>query len=100
MSDDVDVQPSGERIETTLAVVANILTDAAFAKEVVAHNGWDEVDIPPLSQQDVAILFLASRYQWAVNLLSRQTTTLKAQVDGLLSRVDSLEDRVFDRGEE
>ena len=75
-------QPSGVRVETTLAVVSRILADPAFAKEVVEHNGWKS----ELAAQEVALLFLTSRFQWAMDLLSRQTGTLRSDVDILQQR--------------
>ena len=78
--DDVDVQPSGERIEMTLDVVPRILFDAEFAEEVRDHNGFPE----GLDQKDIAILFLTGRFQWATTILTQRTDTLSRQVDGLL----------------
>ena len=78
--DDVDVQPSGERIEMTLDVVPRILFDAEFAEEVRDHNGFPE----GLDQKDIAILFLTGRFQWATTVLTQRTDTLSRQVDGLL----------------
>jgi hypothetical protein len=75
-----------ESIQATLEVVSHILTDVESAKEVVTHNGWVE----GLTQEQVAILFLTSRYQSSVDLLSRQTTTLKEEVDALKEKVDVL----------
>lgn len=87
-----DAQPNGATIEQTLEVVSHILADADFANEVVVHNGW----VDGLSQVEVALLFLTSRYQSAVTVLSRQTDTLHRDVDGLQRRVQALEDRVFE----
>ena len=92
MSDQVEEnegQPSGVNIEKTLAVVSNILADNTIATEVIEHNGWDHrlVNRP----EQVAILFLASRYQWSVELLSTQTATLKKELDELRQRVALLE---------
>ena len=86
-----DVQPTGATIEQTLSVVSHILTNADVAKDVISHNGW----VDGLSQEQTALLFLASRFQWAVELLSLQNSTLESQVDGLLLRVKDLEERVF-----
>lgn len=86
-----DAQPNGVSIEQTLAVVSHILANADFANEVVEHNAW----VDGLSQLEVALLFLTSRYQSAVEVLSRQTDTLHREVDGLKTRVRELEDRVF-----
>ncbi len=91
MSDEeVDVQPSGEVIEQTLSVVSHILTDFEFAQDVIEHNEWTA----GLGQHEVAVLFLASRYQEAVTLLSLQTSTLKRELDGLTTRLVDLEDRI------
>lgn len=81
--DEVEGQPNGVRIESTLAVVSNILASFDFAQEVVKHNGWEISGPPSQFQHTVAILFLASRFQRAVDTLSRQTATLKNQVDAL-----------------
>jgi hypothetical protein len=87
---EVEAQPSGASVERTLDVVSHILTDADFAAEVVKHNGWVEA----LDQKDVAVLFLASRFQWAVDLLAVRDATLKREVDGLATQLASLEDRL------
>jgi len=87
---DVEVQPNGESIEQTLSVVSHILTDADFSKAVVEHNNWRT----DLSQEQVALLFLASRYQWSVALLGAQTATLKRELEGLERRVVAVEDQV------
>lgn len=87
-----DAQPSGVSIEQTLSVVSHILSNVDFANEVVEHNGW----VDGLSQVEVALLFLTSRYQAAVDVLSRQTDTLRREVDGLTRRVVDLEERVFE----
>lgn len=80
MVDEVDVQPTGERIEATLEVVPRILFDADFAEVVREQNGFPE----GLDQKDVAILFLTGRFQWATTVLAQRTDTLARQVDGLL----------------
>ena len=84
---EVETQPSGVSVERTLDVVGKILADADFAKEVAAHNGWGD----DLSQDRTAVLFLACRFQWAVDLLSRQTSTLRAQVEGATTQEANLE---------
>lgn len=76
---EVETQPNGVSIERTLDVVGNILANPDFAKEVATHNGWFVND--DFSQERVALLFLACRFQWAVDLLSRQTSTLSKQVE-------------------
>jgi hypothetical protein len=76
---DVDVQPTGERVEATLDVVPRILMDAEFAEQVRLHNGFPE----GLSQEAVALLFLTGRYQWAVALLTQRTDALAREIDGL-----------------
>ena len=80
---EVETQPTGVSIERTLDVVAKILDDPDFAKEVATHNSWN----PDLSKETVALVFLACRFQWAVDLLSRQTATLKKEVEGIANRV-------------
>lgn len=85
MSD--EVQPNGVSIERTLDVVGSILADEAFAQDVAVHNGWGA----ELSQERVAILFLAFRFQWAVDLLSRRTATLNNKVDEAINRAANLE---------
>jgi hypothetical protein len=80
MNEETDVQPNGERIETTLEIVPRILFDADFAEEVRVNNGFPE----GLDQKDVAILFLTGRFQWATTILTQRTDTLARQVDGLL----------------
>ena len=87
---EVEVQPNGESVEQTLAVVSHVLSDPEFAAEVRNQNGWKE----DLSDQDTALLFLSSRYQWSVALLSIRDETLKRQVDGLALQVEALEARV------
>jgi len=77
-------------VEQTLAVVSHVLSDPEFAAEVRNQNGWKE----DLSDQDTALLFLASRYQWSVALLSIRDETVKRQVDGLAVQVEALEARV------
>lgn len=81
--EEVNVQPNGESVESTLSVVSHILTDAEFAAGVAKHNGWVE----GLDQKDIAILFFASRYQEAVQLLTLRTSTLKREVDGLATQL-------------
>jgi hypothetical protein len=76
---DMDAQPSGERVETALDVVPRILFDADFAEEVRVQNGFPE----GVDQKDVAILFLTGRFQWAVTLLTQRTDTLARQLDGI-----------------
>lgn len=87
---EVEAQPNGVSVEQTLAVVSHVLRDPEFAAEVRNQNGWVE----DLSDEQTAILFLASRYQWSVALLSLQTDTLKREVDGLVTRLVVLEDRL------
>jgi len=83
---DVEVQPNGVSVEETLAVVSHVLSDSEFAAEVRNQNGW--VD---MSDENTAVLFLASRYQWSVTLLSLQTATLKREIAGLAGQVEALE---------
>ncbi len=87
---DVETQPTGVSVEQTLAVVSHVLSDPEFAAEVRNQNGW----IEDLTDEKTAVLFLASRYQWSVSLLSLQTTTLKRELDGLATQLAHLETRV------
>jgi len=87
---EAEVQPTGVSVEETLAVVSHVLSDPEFAAEVRKQNDWKE-DLP---DQDTALLFLASRYQWSVALLSIRDETLKRQVEGLAVQVEALEARV------
>lgn len=80
-----------ESVQATLEVVSHILTDAETANEVAEHNGW----VDGLTQEQVAILFLASRYQSTVDVLSRQTDTLKNKVDAHEEYIETLSRRVF-----
>ncbi len=86
---DVDVQPSGEVIEETLAVVSHILSAPEFAEKVRQQNSW----IDSLTDQETAILFLASRYQGSMALLSLQTSTLQGQIAGLAVQIEGIEAR-------
>ena len=79
----VDVQPTGVSIERTMNVVGYILDDPAFAAEVANHNNWPE----KLDQKDTALLFLASRYQWSVDLLTLRTDALRRELDGINLRL-------------
>lgn len=89
---DTEVQPTGASVEETLAVVSHVLNDPEFAAEVRNQNGWVE----DLSDDRTAVLFLASRYQWSVGLLSMQTNTLSNQVQGLERRIVNFEDQLAD----
>ncbi len=84
---EADVQPNGVDISPTLLAVNEILFNSEFAAQVRAHNNWAE----DLSDDRTAVLFLAARYQWAVDLLSRQTITLKQTTEGLERRLVALE---------
>lgn len=86
---DSEAQPTGESIEETLAVVSHVISDSDFAAEVRVQNEW----VKDLSDDQTAVLFLASRYQEAVGLLSMQTNTLANQLQGLERRIVDLEDR-------
>jgi len=90
--ENTEAQPTGASVEQTLVVVSHILSDPEFAAKVREDNGWRE----DLSDERTAVLFLSSRYQWSVGLLSMQTTTLSDQLQGLERRIVGLEDR-FDR---
>jgi hypothetical protein len=87
---DVEGQPNGVSVEETLAVVSHILHDPEFAAGVRKQNHW----LDDLTDERTAVLFLASRYQWSVSLLSLQTATLKREVDGLADHLESLEARI------
>ena len=84
---EANVQPNGVDISPTLLAVNEILFNSEFAAEVRAHNDWAE----DLSDERTALLFLAARYQWAVELLSRQTVTLKQTAEALERRLVALE---------
>lgn len=88
----VETQPTGVSVERTLDVVAKVLDSREFAEEVATHNNWPK----DMSQDKVALLFLACRFQWAVDLLSRQAATLKREVDGLTGSVRTMENRECD----
>ena len=87
---DVDAQPNGESVEQTIAVVRHVLNDPEFATEVRKQNDW----VDGLTDEKTAVLFLASRYQWSVSLLSLQTATLKRELEGLATQLADLEGRV------
>ena len=87
MNTDADVQPNGVDISPTVLAVNEILFNSEFAAEVREHNNWVE----DLSDERTALLFLAARYQWTVELLSRQTVTLKQATEGLERRLVALE---------
>lgn len=84
---EADVQPNGVDISPTVLAVNEILFNSEFAAEVRAHNDWAE----DLSDERTALLFLAARYQWTVELLSRQTVTLKQATESLERRLVALE---------
>ncbi len=86
---DVDVQPTGERIEQTLDIIPKILFDAEFAKEVAEHNSFPD----DISQEMIAILFLTGRFHWAVTTLTQRTETLGREIDGIL-REDAEDEHV------
>ncbi len=85
---EVETQPTDASVEQTLAVVSHVLSDPEFAAAVRKHNDWVE----GLSSDQTAVLFLASRYQWAVSLLSLQTTTLRAEMDAVNKELRALGD--------
>ncbi|KKL13757.1 hypothetical protein LCGC14_2522580 [marine sediment metagenome] len=87
MNTDADVQPNGVDISPTVLAVNEILFNSEFAAEVREHNNW----VGDLSDERTALLFLAARYQWTVELLSRQTVTLKQATEGLERRLVALE---------
>jgi len=87
---ETEAQPNGVSVEQTLAVVSHVLSDPELAAEVRSQNGWVE----DLTDEQTALLFLASRYQWSVALLSIQTTTLKRELDGLATQLADLEARI------
>ena len=88
---EVEVQPNGVRLEKTMPVVDQILTNPDICEQVKEANGWPA----DISSDRVALLFLTARFQEAVTLLSLQTKTLKRLTDSHESRVVALEDRVF-----
>ena len=85
---DTEAQPNGQTVEETLAVVSHVLSNSEFAAEVREQNGW----IDSLTDEHTALLFLASRYQESVTLLSLRTDTLKRELDGIVTRLVDLED--------
>lgn len=88
MEEDVDVQPTGKRVEQTLDVVGHVLTDKKWFEDVCKANNWDN----NRSAEEIAILFLASRYQWTVSLLAKQNSDLLNKVVELENRLENLED--------
>lgn len=90
MVSDAEVQPNGVDLSPTLLAVNEILFNSEFAAQVRAHNDWAE----DLSDDRTAVLFLAARFQWATELLSRQTVTLKQLTEGLERRLVTLEGNV------
>lgn len=86
--DEIDIEPTVE-LSKTKDLVARILVDADFAKEVAVHNRWDG----NLPAAHVALLLLSARFNWAVELLSRQTATLLNLTNTSLARTAQLEDR-------
>ncbi len=84
---DANVQPNGIDISSTVLAVNEILFTPEFAAEIREHNDWD----PELSDERTALLFLAARYQWAVDLISRQTVTLKQTTEAIERRLVALE---------
>jgi hypothetical protein len=86
-----DVQPNGQELTLTADVVEAVLIDPEVCSEVRERNGWSSY----LTAEQVALKFLAQRFQEAVGILSMRTHTLKRDVDGNTSRVISLEDKVF-----
>lgn len=87
-NEEVEAQPNGIRLEKTLPVVDQILTNPDICEQVKEANGWP-VDI---SSDRVALLFLTARFQEAVTLLSLQTQTLKRIVDSHEVRIVGMED--------
>lgn len=85
-------QPNGIRIEKTLDVVNEILTNPEVCEETKTKYGWP-VD---MSSDRCALLFLAMRYQDAMSILSLRTETLKREVDGFTTRLVNLEDNVYE----
>lgn len=94
VTEEVEAQPNGERIETTLDVMPGILTSLEFAEEVRKVNGFPE----GLDQKDIAIMFLTGRFQWATTLMSQRTDHLARQVDGLLREAAAHEDSDREEG--
>jgi hypothetical protein len=88
MMSKTEAQPNGDTVEETLAVVSHVLSDPEFATGVREQNEW----IDSLTDEHTAILFLASRYQESVTLLSLRTDTLKRELDGIVTRLVDLED--------
>ncbi len=87
-SNEVEAQPTGVRLEKTLAVVNEILTNPEICEQVKETHGWP-IDMAP---DRVAVLFLTARYQEAVTVLSLQTQTLKRFVESHEARLVDLEE--------
>lgn len=88
LNEELEAQPNGMEFQKTLHVVNEILTNPEFCEQVREHHGWPK----DMSSDRVALVFLTARFQWAIELLSLQTKTLKRQVDGCETRVVALED--------
>jgi len=89
--EDVEAQPTGVSVERTMDVVGYILFEDGFAEKVAEHNGWN---VEGFDRKDIAIQFLASRYQWSVDLLTLRTNTLMREFAGLATQLSDLEGRV------
>jgi len=87
MNEDVDVQPTGVRLETTMDVCTAILFDEDLAEEVRVQNGFPE----GITQDRIAFMFLLGRFQQFATTVSLQTNTLARELDGM-KRDESLID--------
>lgn len=88
MKEAMDEQQPSRSLERTSDVVYEILTNPEFSAEVAKHHGWEEDS----EQVRVALMFLTGRFQWATDLLTLRTNTLKRDVDGNTTRIVDLED--------
>lgn len=82
-----DLQPDTPTLSRTLDIVNAVLSDPSFCDRVREHFQWP-ADTSP---DRVALLFLAMRFQWAVQGLALRTETLKKRTDECLDRVAVLE---------
>ncbi len=88
MVEEMDERQPIRSLERTMDIVPEILRDPEFAAEVAKHHGWEE-DSEPLR---VALMFLTGRFQWAIDLLTLRTETLKRETDGNATRIVAIED--------
>ena len=85
---EVDEAQPVRSLERTMDIIPEILCNPKFSAEVARYHGWEE-DSEPIR---VALMFLTGRFQWAVDLLTLRTETLKRVTDGNTTRIVALED--------